>query len=80
MLFQGCPRESSEVSTEHGPFLANNLNVSNLSWKVGDFKNMDVGQSPHNQTQRMGPDTIWTRCCFGVFTVCEYTINQIITK
>lgn len=51
MLSQRCSRE-------HKPILTNNLDAATLSWKVGDFENMDVGQSSHNQTQRMGPNTI----------------------
>lgn len=68
MLSQRCSRERK-------PILTNNLDAATLSWKVGDFENMDVGQSSRNQTQRMGPNTIASS---GVEVALEFLLPVTI--
>lgn len=66
---------SQRCSREHKPTLTNNLDAATLSWKAGDFKSMDLGQSPHNQTQRMGPNTMASN---GVEVALEFLLPVTI--
>lgn len=68
VLSQRCSRERKSI-------LKNNLDAASLSWKVGDFKSTDVGQSPHNKTQRMGPNTMASN---GVEVALEFLLPVTI--